>query len=101
MNVQLDATDVKVNNFGYELIKVEWDLNGDGVFEKTGYTTQYEFIEEKRYAFQVRYTFEDKVKKLQSIIIEKMIFEPAKKDISLTLKLSQDSDYAPTVVHVD
>lgn len=34
MNIGFDATDVKVENYGYELSNVEWDFNGDGTFEK-------------------------------------------------------------------
>lgn len=101
MNVAFDGTDVKVDNYGYELSNVEWDLNGDGVFEKTGPKVKYELIEEKRYTFQVRYTFTDKEKDIASIMGEKIIFEPEKKDINLALKLTQDSEYTPATVHVD
>ncbi len=99
--VNFDATDVKVDNYGYDLTKVEWDFDGDGVFDKTDTTTKYELIEEKRYTFTVRYTFVDKNKNITSPIQEKIIFEPAKKDISLSLKLTQDSEYAPATIHVD
>lgn len=99
--IQFDATDVKVENYGYELTNVEWDFDGDGEFEKTGAKAKYELIKGKRYAFQVRYTFADKEKNITFIMGEKMIFEPENKDITLTLKLTQDSEYAPTTVHVD
>lgn len=100
-DIAFDATDVKVENYGYELTNVEWDFNGDGEFEKTGNTSRYELIEEKRYTFQVRYTFTNKEKDITSVSVEKMIFEPAKKDITLSLKLTQDSEYAPATIHVD
>lgn len=101
MNIQFDATDVKVDNYGYELSSVEWNFNGDGKFEQTGTKAKYELIEEKRYTFQVRYTFVNKEKNLTSFADEKIIFEPAKKDINLALKLTQDSEYVPATVHVD
>lgn len=101
MNVQFDATDVKVENYGYELVNVEWDFDGDSVFEKTGTKVRYELIEEKRYTFAVRYTFTDTEKNITSLVEEKIIFEPAKKDIALALSLTQDSEYAPATVHVD
>ena len=101
MNIGFDATDVKVENYGYELSNVEWDFNGDGTFEKTGTTQKYELIEERRYTFAVRYTFTDKEKNINATVMEKIIFEPEKKDINLTLKLTQDSEYAPTTIHVD
>lgn len=101
MDIQFDATDVKVENYGYELTNVEWDFNGDALFEKTGNKVTYELIEEKRYTFGVRYTFTDTEKNITSLIEEKIIFEPAKKDIALSLKLSQDSEYAPAIIHVD
>lgn len=96
-----DATDLKVENYGYELSNVEWDFDGDGTFEKTGNKAKFELMEEKRYTFQVRYTFMDKDKNITSTMEEKIIFESAKKDIALTVKLSQDSEYAPTIIHVD
>lgn len=101
MNIRFDATDLKVENYGYGLVNVEWDFNGDGMFEKTGNVIQYELIEEKRYTFQVRYTFTDREKDITSVLTEEMIFESEKKDITLALKLTQDSEYAPTTVHVD
>jgi hypothetical protein len=101
MKLRFDATDVKVENYGYDLSDVEWDFDGDDVFERKGMIQQYELIEEKRHMFQVRYTFEDKNKNLTSTLSEKLIFEPEKKDLSLSLKLTQDSEYAPTTIHVD
>lgn len=101
MNIQFDATDVKVDNYGYELSNVEWDFNGDGKFEQIGTKAKYELIEEKRYTFQAHYTFVNKEKNLTSTVDEKIIFESAKKDINLALKLSQDSEYVPATVHVD
>ncbi|NDK19806.1 PKD domain-containing protein [Candidatus Gracilibacteria bacterium] len=101
MIVGFDATDVKVENIGYELDKVEWDFNEDRVFEKIGFKTEYELIEGKRYTFIVRYTFLNREKGITIPIEEKIIFEPEKKDIAINLKLTQDSEYAPTIVHVD
>ncbi len=101
INIQFDATDVKVENFGYELSKVEWDLNEDGDFEKTGNVLKYELVEEKRYTINVRYTFVNKERESTATIDEKIIFESEKQDISLTMKLTQDSEYAPTTIHVD
>lgn len=100
-NIQFDATDVKVDNYGYELSNVEWDFDGDGKFEKIGTKAKFELIEEKRYTFHVRYTLMDKEKNLTSSIGEKIIFESAKKDINLALKLTQDSEYVPATIHVD
>lgn len=101
LDLRLDATDVRVENFGYVLSKVEWDFDNDGVFEKIGMKTSYELVEEKRYTFWVRYTFADEAKKTEATLVEKMIFESEKKDISLSLKLTQDSEYAPATIHVD
>ena len=101
LNIRFDATDLKVENYGYELSDVEWDFDGDGEFEKTGNKAKYELIEEKRYAFLVRYTFTNEEKNITSAVREKIIFEPTKKDIALALKLTQDSEYAPTTIHVD
>lgn len=101
MSVEFDATDARVENYGYELSNVEWDFNGTGVFEKKGTTAKYELIEEKRYTFLVRYTFVNREKNITSVMVEKIIFEPAKKSITLALKLTQDSEYAPTIVHID
>lgn len=100
-NIEFDATDVKVENRGYELTKVEWDLDENGIFEKTGMTFKYEVVEEKRYTFEVRYTFTDTDKNTVSSLEEKVIVEPKKKDINLAMKLSQDSEYAPATIHVD
>lgn len=100
-NVSFDATDIRVENYGYELDNVEWDFDNDGTYEKVGMKAKYELIEEKRYTFRVRYTFADKEKNIVSSIGEKIIFEPEMKDVNLTLKLTQDSEYAPTNIHVD
>lgn len=99
--VLLNATDVKVENYGYELTDVEWDINNDGVFEKTGNILKYELIEEKRYTFQVRYIFTNKEKNLTSTLEEKIIFESTRKDVTLNMNLTKDSEYAPTTIHVD
>lgn len=99
--IKFDATDVKVDNYGYELTSVDWNLDGDSVFEENGPKTKYELIEEKRYTFQVRYTFTNKEKNIISTMEEKIIFEPEKKDITIALKFTQDSEYAPTTIHVD
>ena len=101
MNIQLDATDVKVENYGYELTGVEWDLDEDGAYEKTGNRIKTELIEMKRYTFSVRYTFTNSEKNITATLSEKVIFEPEKRDIALTLKLTQDSEYAPATIHVD
>lgn len=101
LSIQFDATDVKVENYWYHLAKVEWDSNGDGIFEGSGALMKYELIEEKRYTFRVRYTFEYKDKNITAFLEEKVIFEPEKKNISLSLNLTQDSEYAPATIHVD
>ncbi len=76
-------------------------MNGDGIFEKTGMQQKYELVEEKRYTVQVHYTFTNADKNITSFVKEKIIFEPVKKDINVILKLTQDSEYAPTIIHVD
>lgn len=101
MNVEFDATDVRVENYGYELTGVEWDFDNNGTFEKNEKKVRYEIIEEKRYTVQVRYTFTEKEKNITSTLTEKIILEPQKKDIALVLKLTQDSEYAPATIHVD
>lgn len=100
-NIILDATDIKVENPGYELTNVAWDMNGDGMFEKNGMKQMYELVEEKRYTIQVQYTFVNTTKNITTSIKEKIIFEPREKDINIILKLTQDFEYAPTVVHLD
>lgn len=102
MTVQFDATDVKVEATGYELDTVNWDMNGDGEFEMSWNRIKYEFKEWKRYDITVHYNFINKVKKITSIMEEKIIFELEKNDkITLSLNLVQDSEYAPTTIHVD
>jgi hypothetical protein len=102
MSVQFDATDVRVENIGYELDTVDWDMNGDGEYEVHGNRVKYEFKEGKRYDIKVRYNFINKVKQTTSIMEEKIIFELENKNkINLSLNLTQDSEYAPTTVHVD
>ncbi|MDP2104049.1 MAG: PKD domain-containing protein, partial [Candidatus Gracilibacteria bacterium] len=99
--VGFDATDVKVDNYGYELTNVEWDFNNDGTFEKTGEKVKYELIEEKRYTVTVRYTFTAPEQKESGTLEEKIFLEPKKKNISVSLKVNQDSEYAPATIHVD
>lgn len=99
--ISFDATDVKVDNYGYDLTNVEWDFNNDGKFEKLGNKVEYELIEEKRYTVTVRYTFENKEKNEKWTLTEKIFLEPKKKSISLFLKVNQDSEYAPATIHVD
>lgn len=99
--IGLDATDVKVDKYGYELTNVEWDFNNDGKFEKLGNKVDYELIEEKRYTVTVRYMFENKEKNEKWTLSEKIILEPKKKSITVSLKVNQDSEYAPARVHVD
>lgn len=99
--IWFDATDVQVENPGYELTNVEWNFDGDESFEKTGLKSQYELITEKRYTILVRYTFTYKEKDLSWTVEEKIIFEPTQKAINFSLKLTQDSDYVPATVSVD
>ncbi|EKD29456.1 MAG: PKD protein, partial [uncultured bacterium (gcode 4)] len=99
--VWFNATDVKVDNYGYELTNVEWDFNNDGTFEKTGEKVKYELIEEKRYTVTVRYTFTAPEQKESWTLEEKIFLEPKKKNISVSLKVNQDSEYAPATIHVD
>lgn len=100
-NLTFNATDVKVDNFGYELEKVEWDFDNDGTFEKESLKTQYELIEEKRYTIRVKYTFFNKDKNIRGSLEEKILIEPKKQDINLSMKLTQDSEYAPANIRVD
>lgn len=99
--IAFDATDVAVENFGYELADVDWDFDQDGTFEKTGKKVRFEAIEEKRYTITVRYGFVSKNKDTPEFLQEKIIVEPKKKNILASLKVTQDSDYAPTTVHAD
>jgi len=99
--IRFDATDIKVDGYGYDLKNIEWDFNNDGKFEKLGEKVEYELIEEKRYTVTVRYTFENKEKNDTWVLAEKIILEPKKKSITVSLKVNQDSEYAPARVHVD
>lgn len=96
-----DATDVSVGNAGYQLQDVEWDFDDGKGFQKKSKTAEYEFIEERRYTVQARYTFLDKQTGTNKQVDDKIIIETKKQDIALALNISQDSEYVPVTLHVD
>ncbi|MDD2487033.1 MAG: PKD domain-containing protein [Candidatus Gracilibacteria bacterium] len=92
---------VKVTDNTYELTNAEWDFDGDGKYEKIGKNVSYEFLENKKYTIKVEYTFESKLKNSIQKITENIIIEGTKKEFDLNLKVVQEAEYAPTVVHID
>lgn len=96
-----DASFVKTKDVGYNLKKVEWDVDWDGKFDKVWEKIDIEFLEDKKYTINVQYSFESEIKKDIQTTSEKIIVEAGKKALDVRLKYTQDSDYAPTVFHFD
>jgi len=58
--LSFDAVGVQSINPRLKLIKVEWDMDNDGVYEKTGFKASQEIVYPEQYTGYVKYTFEDK-----------------------------------------
>ncbi|EKE30011.1 MAG: hypothetical protein ACD_2C00061G0006 [uncultured bacterium (gcode 4)] len=101
LSLDFDASYVKVDERTYDLSKVEWDFNEDWKFEKSWEKITYSFLENKKYTILAKYTFVSKLRKDTQSMEEKIVVEADKKDIDVQLSTTQDSDYAPTVVHFD
>lgn len=99
--LNFNANYVKVTDNTYELTNVSWDFNWDWTFEKTWKDISFEFDENKKYTITVEYTFDSKLRNSTQKISENIIVEWAKKEFDLNLKVVQDSEYAPTLVHID
>ena len=101
IKLNFDASFVKTKETWYNLKKVEWDLNDDGKADKVWDKIQFEFLEDKKHTFNIIYYFESDIKKDKQVVWEKVVVEAWKKAIDVVLKFTQDSEYAPTVVHFD
>lgn len=101
LTLDFDASYVKVDERTYDLDKVEWDFNEDWKFEKSWEKVSYNFLENKKYTILIKYTFNSKLRKDVQVMDEKIVVEADKKDIDVQLSSTQDSDYAPTIVHFD
>lgn len=55
-----DAIGVQSVNPRLRLSNVEWDMDNNGIYEKTGFKIFQELALPEQYTFYVRYTFEDK-----------------------------------------
>lgn len=103
-SLTLDAVGIQSLNPRLKLVKAEWDLDNDGVYEKTGFRIQHELYYPQQYTLYARYTFEDKTVdgKIQNqIYIDKVIVKWVEKSIDVRVKIIPDHDYAPALVRFD
>gem|GEM_PF-965415 len=55
-----DVIGIQSTNPRLKLVTAEWDMESDGVYEKTGFKISHELALPEQYTFYARYTFEDK-----------------------------------------
>lgn len=96
-----DASDIRVTDPTYDVKEIEWDLNGDGKFEKTGKTADFEMVEETKITSTVKYTFYSEAKKDEQSLTEQIVFDSKLKEMMPRLQVTQDSDYAPVTIRFD
>ncbi|MDD5213079.1 MAG: PKD domain-containing protein [Candidatus Gracilibacteria bacterium] len=98
----LDASTVKTEQSIYILKDVNWDTNGDGKVDKTGKSIDFDINTPGVTNMSVEYTFFRINKKTDEMKVKEMInIESVEKDENLSLKVDQDSEYAPSKVSFD
>lgn len=100
--LNIDARSVKTEDSIYILKEVTWDTNGDWKTDKTGKELELAVNTPGIINVWVEYTFFRINKKTDEIKVKEMInIEAVEKDENLSLKITQDSEYAPTKVAFD
>lgn len=102
--ISLDATKIRANSARLRLTKVEWDTNGDGVFEKEGYTLDHPIDLPGRYDIRGRYTFTDLSvdgHDVPIVHIDRIAVVGVQKPLDVRVKITADSEYAPASVRFD
>lgn len=98
----LDARSVRTEESIYILKEVNWDTNWDGKIDKKWKEIDLEVNVPGILNIWVEYTFFRINKKTDEIKVKEMInIEGVEKDANLSLKIDQDSEYAPTKVAFD
>lgn len=98
----LDASTVKTEQSIYILKDVNWDTNWDGKVDKTGKSIDFDINTPWVTNMSVEYTFFRINKKTDEMKVKEMInIESVEKDENLSLKVDQDSEYAPSKVSFD
>lgn len=98
----IDASAVKTEQSIYILKDVNWDTNWDGKVDKTGKSIDFDINTPWIINMSVEYTFFRINKKTDEMKVKEMInIEAVEKDENLSLKVDQDSEYAPTKVSFD
>lgn len=102
--ITLDAIGVQSVDPRLKLDTVEWDLDNDDVYEKTGFKISHALMLPQQYTIRARYVFRDKTidgDEQRYIYIDKIIIKWIEKAIDVRVKVRPDHDYAPALVQFD
>lgn len=100
----LDAVGIQSINPRLKLSQVEWDLDNNGVYERSGSKIQQTVSFPQQYVWYARYVFEDKTidgELKTQMYIDKIVLKWVEKPIDVRLKIRPDRDYAPALVRID
>ncbi len=102
--LSFDATGIRADSPRLSLKKVEWDGDGDGVFETEWLTFEKDLPTPGRYDIRAKYTFTDisvDGKDIPIIHIDKIAVVGIQKSLDVRVKIIPESSYAPTSVRFD
>lgn len=100
--IKINSKDIKTDNHLYKLKNVLFDLDNDWIYETKEKIWTVKLEEEKDYIVWVKYVFEHRVNKSDSIEIKEKIFiEAIIPEYKIALDIKKESNYVPTLVSFD
>jgi len=102
--LNFDATGIQSTNPRLRLVQAEWDMDGDGIYEKTWFKISQNLPLPGQYTYNARYIFEDTTidgEIQKQMYRDKIIVRWVQKSLDVRVKILPDHDYAPALVHFD
>lgn len=102
--LEVDATSIRANSDRFELKKVEWDTDNDGIYETEWLSIEQDIQTAGRYEIRSRSTFTDKwidENEIPIYHLDRISFVAIQKDIDVRMKIIPEYQYAPTKVKFD
>lgn len=100
--LSIDAKNIRPDNPLYKLENIEWDFWNDWSFESKWFIWEFELSKEWFEQILIVYNYVHRKDPSEKLKVEQLInLESSEKDAILDLKISQSSEYAPSIVKFD
>jgi len=99
--LKIDASNIRPEDYLYNLDKVEWDTNWDWIIDETWKVLEKDIPVSWNYVIWIKYTFKHLKKDEIITLEEKVNIRAEKKEALLSLDMIYNSDYTPVTVKFD